>query len=86
MDVAEANVVLDGVGAELQLVVQGGQRGGLVDVGQTRRCEGGADDEEGRDQLRVPEGSAVDDRSAPVVAAKDDAREAEVAGEGGDII
>lgn len=66
--------------------MQRGQRGGLVDVGQSRRCEGGADDEEGRDQLRVPEGCAVDDRSAPVVAAQDDAREAEVAGEGGDVI
>lgn len=31
-------------------------------------------------------GDAVDDRSSPVVAAKDDGGEAEVGGEGGDVV
>lgn len=81
-----ADVVRDRVRAELQLVVQRWQGGGLVDVGGPRCGKGRADDEEGRDQVRLPEGGAVDDCSAPVVAAEDDARQAEVAGESGDVI
>lgn len=84
--VGGADVVLDRVRAELQLVVQRGQRDGLVDVGGARGREGCGDDEEGRDQVWVPEGGAVDDGTAPVVSAEDDAGQAEVAGEGGDVI
>ena len=46
---------------------------------------GGADAEDGGDQLRVVLGNAVDDGAAPVVAAQDDAGEAELGGEGGDV-
>lgn len=80
------DVVLNRVRAELELVVQRGQGGGLVDVGGSWGSEGRADDEEGCDEVWVPEGGAVNDSSAPVVSAEDDAGEAEMAGEGGDVI
>lgn len=66
--------------------MQGGQGGGLVDVGGSWGREGRADHEEGCDEVRVPEGGAVDDSSAPIVSAEDDAGEAEMAGESGDVI
>lgn len=75
-----ADVVLNGVRAELQLVVQRGKGGGLVDIGGSRGREGRADHEEGGDQVWLPQGSAVDDGSAPVVSAEDDAGQAEMAG------
>lgn len=71
--VTQPDVVRYGVGAELLLVVERRHRHGLVDVGDAWSREGRAKDEEGGDQVWVIQGCAVDDCTAPVVSAEDDA-------------
>lgn len=55
-------------------------------VSRGRGHEGHADCEDVRDEIRVPEGDAVDEGGAPVVSAEDDLRGAQAECEGFDVV
>ena len=86
-----ADAFLDLPRCEMQLVGEAGQKilldgelQGLV-LGRWREIRR-ADGEDVGDQLRVVLRCAVDDRSAPVVAAEDDGLAAELVGQLGDVV